>query len=255
MSSLEFTLNISDCLGCGFCPQEKLGRAYHSEKRAMTVEDFKTILDKLPMDCQVDFSGFSECFLNPDVCKMIELAARSGRRFVIYSTLVNFRKCCVDVLKAYPPNVFRVHVPDGEALKFPEERWVEYHELFLMSRVGASYMAMRQPSDFIKRYLAIKNIPLEIPTMLSRGGNLEHVAVREINGPIKCTMNRWHNNVVLPNGDVYGCCMNYDLSVYLGNLLRQPYSEIHWEAEKWSMAMNKDATGTICSKCEWACPA
>jgi hypothetical protein len=37
--------------------------------------------------------------------------------------------------------------------------------------------------------------------------------------------------------------------------LRQPYSEIHWEAEKWSMAMSKDATGTICSKCEWACPA
>jgi radical SAM protein with 4Fe4S-binding SPASM domain len=254
VSALEFTLNISNCLGCGFCPQEKLGNAYHSEKRTMTVEDFKTILDTLPMDCQVDFSGFSECFLNPDACKMIELAAVSGRRFVVYTTLVGIKPCCVEVLKAHHPNVLRVHVPDGKALTFPEDKWVEFHERFLLSRVPATYMSMAEPSDFIKRYLAIKGIPLELPEMINRGGNLEHIAKKNIDGPMRCTMNRWHQNVALPNGDVYGCCQDYSLSVYLGNLLRQPYIEIHYEAEKWMWAMEKKAEG-ICRECTWATPA
>lgn len=220
----------------------------------MTVEDFTTILGKLPADCQVDFSGFSECFLNPDACKMIEAASLSGRHFVIYTTLVGLKPCCVEVLKAHPPRVLRIHVPDGEALKFPEDKWVEYHERFLLARVPATYMAMRQPSDLIKRYLAIKGIPLEIPDMLSRGGNLEHVHGKEINGPMRCTMNRWYNNVVLPNGDVHGCCMDYGLTVYLGNLLRQPYREITYEADKWKMNMERKAEG-ICARCEWATPA
>lgn len=248
---MEFTLTISNCLGCHFCPQEKLGAAYHSEKRIMTVEDFSTILGALPADCQIHFSGYAEPFLNPDACKMIELAAKSGREIHIYSTLVGLKPCCVETLKAHHPRVMRIHVPDGHALKFPEDKWMELHERFLMAHVGASYMAMREPSVDIKRYLAIKGIPLEIPDMLSRGGNLEDILRDPIEGPIHCTMNRWYNNVVLPNGDVYGCCMDYELSVYLGNLLRQPYREISYEAEKWKMNMERKAEG-ICAKCEWA---
>lgn len=255
MRSLEFTTIISNCLGCHFCPQEKLGEAYKSVNRVMSVEEFTIILNRLPGDCAVHFSGFAEPFLNPHACEMIHLAHLSGREVHIYSTLVGLKPCCVDTLRVSPPRVFRVHVPDGEALKYPEDRWVELHELFLTARVSATYMAMREPSEVIKRYLAIKGIPLELPDMLSRGGNLEHVHGKDIFGaPMRCTMNRWHNNVVLPNGDVYGCCMDYSLSVYLGNLLLQPYKEITYEAEKWKMNMEKRADG-ICAKCEWATPA
>lgn len=250
---MEFTLSVSNCLQCHHCPQDKLGAAYHSDKRVMTVEDFKIILDTLPADCQVDFSGFAECFLNSNACQMIDLAAKSGRKFVLYTTLVGLKPCCVEVLKQYHPNVTRIHVPDGKAFTFNEEKWVEFHERFLMAKVGATYMAMGEPSDFIKRYLAVKGIPLELPTMLSRGGNLEHINGNKINGPMRCTMNRWHGNVVLPNGDVYGCCMDYELTVYLGNLLRQPYREISYEAEKWKMNMERRAEG-ICARCEWATP-
>lgn len=255
MRSLEFTTSISNCLGCNFCPQDKLGANYHSEKRLMTLCDFATILDKLPKDVQCHFSGFSEPFLNPYCCDMVSYAVNAGMEVHIYSTLVGLKDCCVPVLRQMQPRVFRIHVPDGEAFKFPEEKWIEYHERFLMARVPATYMAMREPSDVIKRYLAIKGIPLELPDMLSRGGNLEHVKTRDLFGaPMRCTMNRWYNNVVLPNGDVYGCCMDYSLSVYLGNLLRQPYKEITYEAEKWKMNMEKRADG-ICAKCEWATPA
>jgi radical SAM protein with 4Fe4S-binding SPASM domain len=255
MRALEFTTSISNCLSCTFCPQEKLGAAYHSDKRMMTMEDFHTILNKLPKDVQIDFSGFAECFLNPNTPEMIASAVDSAFHVVLYTTLIGLRSPGLEVLKQFRPHFVKIHVPDGKALVLNEEKWVEQHELFLMAKIPAQYMAMGQPSDFIKRHLAIKGIPLELPDMLSRGGNLAHIPVRDITGqPMHCTMNRWTQNVVLPNGDVYGCCMDYSLSVYLGNLLRQPYKEIEWEAEKWKMATMKKAEG-ICATCEWATPA
>ena len=254
MNTLEFTLTISKCLSCHFCPQDKLGAAYKDERRSMTVETYHDILDKLPRDCQIHFSGFSEPFLNPFAADMIAVAMDDAREVHVYTTLVGFKAAAVPVLKTFPPRVFRIHVPDGKALKFDEDKWIELHELFLLARIKPSYMAMREPSDHIKRYLAIKGIALEVPDMLSRGGNLDHVHTRDLFGaPMRCTMNRWYNNVVLPNGDVYGCCMDYSLSVHLGNLLRQSYDEILVEAAKWKERMEARAEG-ICAKCEWAAP-
>jgi len=250
---MEFTLVVSHCLGCSFCPQDKLGEAYDDIKKIMGMEEFNLILSKLPPDCQIDFTGFSEPFLNPNACRMIEAAYATGRQVHLYTTLVGLKPCCVAVLKSIQPTVVRIHVPDGKALKLPEEMWIHTHEQFLETRVKASYMAMMEPSDLIKRYLAVKGIPLELPEMLSRGGNLSNVAGKHINGPMRCTMNRWHSNVVLPNGDVYGCCMDYGLTVHLGNLIEQPYSDIFHKGEKWKHNMEKRAEG-ICARCEWATP-
>jgi len=254
MRALEFTTKISRCLNCHFCPQEKLNAAYHSEKTMLSIEDFHEILGKLPKDCQVDFSGFSEPLLNPDCAEMIGVAVDRGFHTVLYTTLVGLKTPDLAILKQFKPHYIKIHVPDGKALVLNEAKWVELHEMFLMAKLPASYMAMDCPSDFIKRHLAIKMIPLEIPDMLSRGGNLKHVPVRDIAGrPMHCTMNRWHQNVVLPNGDVYGCCMIYDLSVFLGNLLKQDYLEIEVEAANWRAKMEKSAAG-CCAKCEWAVP-
>ena len=252
MRSLEFTTVVSQCLGCHFCPQDKLGAAYKSDNRVLSMDNFRLIISKLPHEMQIHFSGFAEPFLSPLAGEMMHIAHQLFAEVHVYSTLVGIKTTDAVLLKEKPPRVFRVHVPDGKHLVYPEDKWVEYLERFLLSGIKASYMAMGEPSTFIKRHLAIRNIVLDIPTMLSRGGNLEHVATHTpFEGPIRCTMNRWHSNVVLPNGDVYGCCMDYSLSVYLGNLLRQPYKEIEYEATKWQMNMEKKAEG-ICAKCEWA---
>lgn len=252
--TMEFTTVISKCLGCHFCPQDKLNAAYTSDKRVMSVEDFHDMLAKLPKDCQIHFSGFSEPFLNPNTPEMIAVANDSGRQVYLYTTLVGLKASCIPILKTFPPHVTRIHVPDKTGLKYNEEKWIEFHELFLLSRVKATYMAMGDPSDFIKRYLAIKGIPLELPDMLSRGGNLGHVPVRNLAGkPMRCTMNRWHSNVVLPNGDVFGCCMDYHLTVPLGNLILESYDTIIFNGAAWQHRMEQRAEG-ICAHCEWATP-
>lgn len=253
MRSLEFTTVVSDCLGCHFCPQDKLGANYKSNDRVLSMDNYRVIISKLPYDIQIHFSGFAEPFLNPLTGEMIHIATQLFEEVHVYSTLVGIKPRDSELLRERPPRVFRVHVPDGKHLVYNEEKWMEYLERFLLSGLKATFMAMGEPSDFIKRQLAIRNIVLDLPNMLSRGGNLEHVQTRTIGGPMHCTMNRWNSNVCLPNGDVYGCCMDYSLSVYLGNLLRQPYKEIGYEAAKWQMNMERKADG-ICAKCEWAKP-
>ncbi len=55
-----------------------------------------------------------------------------------------------------------------------------------------------------------------------------------------CPENLYHS-VLLPNGDVTLCCMDYSLSEILGNLYTQEYDDI---------MPKKNTTYDICSRCE-----
>lgn len=251
--SLEFTLKISPCLGCSVCPQPKLNAAYTSPKTTMTLEDFNTILNKLPKTCRVDFSGMSEAFLNPHACDMVGTAVAKGYEVHLYTTLVGLKSGCVDVLKNYRPHFVKIHIPDGKLLVFDDGKWIALHELFLLAKIPASYMSMSDPTDTMKRYLAIKKIAPELPQMLSRGGNVQSITVKPKFGPIRCAANKFHNNIVLPSGDVYVCCMDWNLSMPVGNLLVQPYSEIESAASRYEANQNPPEN-SICRSCEWSAP-
>ena len=44
------------------------------------------------MDVRLDFSGFSEPFLNRESSRMMRLAYQKGYQVVLYTTLVGFRR-------------------------------------------------------------------------------------------------------------------------------------------------------------------
>lgn len=250
--ALEFTLTISPCMGCSFCPQEKLAASYGDGARKMSMADFESILAKLPKECEIHFSGMSECFLHPEAPQMMAKAKSLGFEVHLYTTLMGLTPSGAFIL---PKQISaRIHVPDIKAFKVPDKKWIEQHEIWRSTKIRASYMAMDNPTSEVGAYLASKKIEVELPAMLSRGGNLPQIERMAIAGPIRCTADRWHQNVVLPNGLVVGCCMDYATSVRLGNLLADSYSDIQEEAEFWRSNMVKDASGTICSKCEWAAP-
>ena len=251
MNHIEFTLSVSKCLGCSFCPQDKLGAAYDSPVKAMTIDTFETILDKIPKDYQVHFSGFSECFLNYRASEMMHIAIHRGYEVHVYSTLIGLRDGDVETLSKARPHYIRIHVPDKIGLKIPDQKWIMHHELFLKSKIPATYMAMGEPTQVVKTYLTIRDISVERPDMLSRGGNVGIVKASNHAGGIRCTMNRWHSNVVLPHGDVVGCCMDYGMTVKLGNLITQSFETIYHAAENWKANMEKKAEG-MCKHCEWA---
>jgi hypothetical protein len=246
MKSLELTLSVSSCLGCGFCPQEKLAAAYKSDKRKFTMEDFILVLSKLPKDCRVDFSGFAEPFLNPLAPQMICLAKKQGFEVAVYTTLVGLTSAGAGQL---PRNLdlVRLHVPDLKGLVIPDDRWIRQHVIFRETHIPYTAMAMGTMSPKVEAYLKEQSVTVDMPTMLSRGGNLWDV--KRNTGHIICSMDRWHSNVCLPNLDVVGDCMDYACSVKLGNLGTQSYDDIYAAAEAWKHSFKEESS--ICSKCEW----
>jgi len=73
-------------------------------------------------------------------------------------------------------------------------------------------------------------------------------------GKIICKSNSLHNNVLIPNGDVHLCCMDYGLEAKVGNLLENDYDYLHnGEGMKYiTDRMTDDSLDgdIICRRCE-----
>lgn len=249
--NLEFTLTVSPCLGCHFCAQDKLAAAYKSDKRKMSLSDFEIILNKVPDDVIFDFSGMSEPFLNPDACSMMALAKMKGRTVRVFSTLMGLKSGCVDVLAFHKPHYWRCHAPDTKGLKIPDAVWIKQYELFLQANIPHTVMAMGPLTPGLKSYFDSRSVNVELPEMLSRAGNLWQD--RDFKGRITCNADRYFQNVILPSGDVVGCCHLYSMEIVLGNLLTEPYSAIHERAQAWANDKNPPSNSP-CRKCSWAKP-
>lgn len=251
MIVLEVTTNIGCVNACKVCPQTLITSKYEGN-RQMIVQDFAFCLASIPKWCEVRFCGYSEPFLNPNCGKMIQLVRNLGFHSGLLTTLVGFNTGHIDPIKLGNLHYIRFHVPDTEQFVFPFDRWIELHKLFWSMRIPADYdfMTMGTVPHEILEYLNSIGIPKVLaPRMNSRAGNLWDGA--NFKGNTYCADNRWHYNVLVPNGDVYLCCMDYGLKHKLGNLLQQPYSEIYQEAERLRLADHSDM---ICAKCELARP-
>lgn len=250
--AVEFTLNVSNCLGCHFCPQDKLSAVYQGPRK-FSFTDFTAIMDKVPAGTEVHFSGFSECFLHPMCHEFIYEARLMGFEVHVYTTLVGLRMEQIETLAEKPPNFFRIHVPDAHHFKVPDDKWIKHHELFL--EIGApsfSYMTMGTMTERVNEYMKGRNV--EFPQMLSRGGNLGWVSKdRPIRGRLTCHAERWHMNVVLPNGDVVLCSMDYGMKMPVGNLLRDDYNSVYARSELYRHENNPPADSP-CRSCEWSRP-
>jgi len=99
--------------------------------------------------------------------------------------------------------------------------------------------------------------------MISRAGNLENVKpeFKKKLGPLSCNMvskksleDELNHNVLLPNGDVVLCCMDYGLQNILGNLLKSDYESLfhNEQYEKIRKKMKAQDSDLICRNCDEA---
>ena len=82
----------------------------------MTYQTFVDMLEKIPKDVVIIFSGFTEPYLNPECGKMIEHTFQKGYRIEILSTLVGMTLDDVDILKKIEKKLIKltIHLPDTE---------------------------------------------------------------------------------------------------------------------------------------------
>jgi hypothetical protein len=226
----------------------------------MGLHTFRHCLATVPPDVEISFAGYSEPWLDPDCTAMVEHAAAKGHAIRIFTTLVEMTQDDLQRLRTLPINLFVVHAFDDGTymkLRFVTEAYLELvHSVlkaglpslrFLVFGSLHPSLATAIPAD-----LVVRTRPL-----ISRAGNVNPAIVPKpdaIAGPIRCREGREYRNVLLPNGDVTLCCMDYLRRHVLGNLLVDEYSTLHTgDAFQTVLTrMGGDEGFLLCRTCEYS---
>ena len=251
LPTMEFTTSIdvkNGCVvDCVFCPQRTLQESYKGNK-LLSFDDFVTCVDKIPKEIRITFAGFTEPWLNPNCTDMLLYAHERGHPISVFTTGIGMKVEDIERIKHVPfagqPNGgFTLHLPDRERkAKHPiTNNYLKVIKKFneTSSEIkNFTFMSMGELHDSVKPYFSKPHIP----EMWSRARNLLHESILKpelLNlkdqyksvyhgeGQKTCgCLEKLYHNVVLPNGDVSLCCMDYGLEHIVGNLLDQEYEDV-----------------------------
>jgi radical SAM protein with 4Fe4S-binding SPASM domain len=223
----------------------------------MTFENYKKWLKKVPVDVKIVFSGMVEPWLNKDCTKMLLYAYNQGyKKIGVFTTtmgmsLEDFRK-----IKKIPFTVFYVHLADAEGntkIKVDEKYLKLLGEIKKSNIKNKKYMAMGKLHPKLK---PLFSDIVEKVTMQTRAGNLDFLPQVHKNGPIQCCWpDGLKHNVLMPNGDILLCCVDYHMKHVLGNLSRNSYASLFTSREFKRIVKaleNKNRGDVICRRCEFA---
>jgi hypothetical protein len=273
--SLEVTTRIGCPVACTYCPQGKTGQGYVGD-RIMSVETLHKCLDKVPVRVndvgytypRIEFSGFSEPYANPNCSDLINLVYDKGfRDITLYTTFRGMKKADFDRIKHIDFTFVSIHLPDSKGMaQIPlHEDYFDLLKSFMETfKVGffaygdvrpevLNFILGIHPDAITGRY----KWQVEIH---SRAGNLEDVPSRErINGHIKCNAvpnMELNHNILLPNGDVSVCCMDFSRKHIVGNLLTDEYEDLFKSDghNKLVAGMYLDDMDILCRQCTYAIP-
>lgn len=249
--TLEITTNIAakGCVvDCAFCPQRVLEKSYDGT-RILSLENYKMVVDKVPKEVRITFAGFTEPFLNKHCTEMVEYAHEIGHPVSVFTTAVGIKPEDVYRLAKIPyagnPNGgFCLHLPDQERIaKHPiNDTYIRTIRTFkeVYADIPNFYVMCMgwEVHESVREYFP----HAVIPHFWNRAGNLTREVIvkpelanvynRVLHAPLKkgphtcgCIEDLYHN-VLLPNGDVSLCCMDYSLDNILGNLFEKDYDDV-----------------------------
>ena len=262
-SVFEINAVVGCSIACKYCPQPMLLKAYHGI-RVMLYSDFCKAVDKIPPDQYIGFSGFSEPFLNPDITKMIKYASKKDHRIWLNSTLVGMTETKFEEICDIPIARFTLHLPDknmNARIPITEEyirvlkrvlSWTQKKNGHLQHVVTKANGQGPLP-DEIKQLVNGK--VLFHAELADRAGNLNDASLHSIGthrGRIRCNYSPALTNfVMMPNGDIYLCCMDFGLRHKVGNILEKSYDSllVSQELKAIRAAMDTEDGECLCRHC------
>ena len=226
----------------------------------MSLATFRQCISTVPSEVDISFAGYAEPWLNPECTAMVEHANSQGHGIRIFTTLVGMDEDDVERLRRLPIKLFVVHVFDDGMHMNP--KYVSERHCRLTRRViDAGIAPLRflvfgavhpQLENILPHDMIVRTRPL-----ISRAGNVDASIVpprERVEGPLVCIEGREYRNVLLPNGDVTLCCMDYERRHVLGNLLTDDYRALHTGEVFEAILRRLDgAEGfLLCRTCEYA---
>lgn len=264
-------------LMCTFCPQDSLKASYDkSGGKYMSLDSFIAIIDKVPADVQLDFSGMAEPWANPDATRMLEIALEKGRRVAIYTTLYGMSVAdSVYITETLLPkyenqvSVVCLHMPDSKMNMRGYKGSDDYRQIL------KNFLKLPESGVFPKAKFKVMTmdkggtVHADLKDLLpqlagwnghSRAGSLSQKVIEKTGAappahnefPLLCASTPYYDhNVLLPNGDVVLCCMDYALKHVIGNLLESDYWSLFTSPEMNRLRIeNQKSEFSKCSICK-----
>jgi len=265
---LKSSLAISTIVGCrnqcSYCPQKVFTEAYRSrsDNLKMSIELFEKCILTVPKHICLSFSGFSEPWLNPDCTSMILSAHHKGFKIRVNTTLVGMKTNDLDQLKDIPFVKFVVHLPDDNQLTkiHVNEQYLEVIVRLLESGLQNLYWKFHNSKPEVQILPEIHQLLIKHRARIfytgvnNRAGNVQiGQSYNSINkNKILCECQDFRHNILLPNGDVALCHMDWSLKHILGNLTQMKYEDLY-RGKSFQKILNglKDINSDIlCRSCE-----
>jgi hypothetical protein len=246
----------------------------------MTLADFQTIIKKVPRHVRIDFSGMSEPWVNPACTDMLAwILEFSTHPVAIYTTLIGMspkdEDRVIGLLSSFHERieVLCLHLPDANGnmrgyrqhdnytarlkkfLRFGDTGVLNKFEVMTMDHEGHVHHSL---SDLLR--LGPWHALTRAGNVDSRGiGNQPVETTPQHDKPVACSFTPFYDqNVVLPNGDVVLCCMDYSSKHKIGNLLHQSYYEMFGAPELARLRLENQnfgynaVTASLCRSCSRA---
>jgi radical SAM protein with 4Fe4S-binding SPASM domain len=249
-------------MACDYCPQATHVRAYArvGGPREMSFDTFARCLAGVPKGVEILFAGMAEPWLNPRATDMLLHAHDSGYRVGVYTTTFGMKPADLARIWHVPLLCLCVHLPDADGMMKLEvtDDYLAVLRLALAHPAGSHVTVIGRLHPRVREALG-RDVPSDLGGIVGRAGNLKGKAVPWRAGRIKCSAcgPELDHNVLLPNGDVVLCCMDYGMEHILGNLTATGYPEL-FRGEAYRRvreAQRDDASGDpICRRCELAVP-
>ena len=256
--SIEITTKIGCPVNCKFCAQDKLVKRYskYSSEYMMSLEIFKQCLDKIPKNVRIDFSGLCEPFANPKCIDMILYTSQQGYQMFLYSTLVGLNIEDIKKLRNIHFPTVCVHLADNEGNSnfVVDDNYISVLKDFVRN-IQCGYHCHGSVHNMIRGIVgeAAEQVSITEDKLDSKAGSVSGKVYDYKYNRIMCNSSEleFNKNVLLPNGDVVLCCMDYKMEWVLGNLLRQNYDSLYNTKITNQLVFNclNDCDDFICRKC------
>ena len=266
--SIELTTMIGCPLKCTFCPQDNLKSKYGKKDKYLSLKNLIQILNKIPKNTRIDFSGMAEPWANPNCTEMLEKVLTSGFNIAIYTTLYgmdDYEKV-KNILEQFSAQIEAVvlHLPDANSnmrgWKY-SDKWINALKTIASADIACGIQAMTMDGSG-RVHPVLESIvgKLDAWTGHTRADSLNTQQIKEqairkspLNDfSLTCASSPFYDrNVLLPNCDLVLCCMDYNLKHIIGNLLTQSYIEIFQSSKLQDIIKTNEKLGfTKCSICK-----
>ena len=220
----------------------------------------------IPREATILFSGMVEPLHNPLCIDMMKMALERGHKVDLYSTFSEISFQETEEISKLPLGFVGLHVADKRRFAniVTDEAYYEKinHLVNAKKEDGTPFINVcNAQTEADDRAAAICEGKYEIlTTMLDRAGNLkdENLYSRQtLHGKISCSLcgQKLNHNILLPDGTLLLCCMDYGMQHVLGNLLEQSYEEIMEQEEMRRIRAGiegDEKIAVLCRKCSCA---